>query len=393
MRKALILGSVVVFALALLLVACTGAETTTTTTTTVTVLTTTTVDSVVTTAAATTTSTYPEGTWTLTFNMPLPAADRIAIVSEMWQSEVSARTHGAVRFEYLSGASLTAADKVYDGVVAGDSDLGFFALADTPGGFPVMEFVDMPNGYPSGYVATRVASDFYRRFVPAELDKVHVLAVSATGPQVLLTAEKPVRTLADAEGVVLGGDGVGAAAAALLGAEVHSATPNEVFGLMSEGIIAGTIASRQVLLGRKQAELVGYVTECSSVGSTRTMCLAMSKGKWDGLPVDIRQVLTDVSREYLDYWAKVASANDYDAVAFFRAQPGGEVIAIDASEAALWKIAVRPMIDEKLAAIHDSANGYEAFLLDRLDFWTTNGLSGQECSVWVADNIVVPAVP
>jgi TRAP-type C4-dicarboxylate transport system substrate-binding protein len=390
MRKALILGFVLVLVLALVLAACAGGETTTTTTT---LATTTTPRSVLTTVAATTTSTYPEGTWTFAFNMPLPAADNIAVVGEMWQREISSRTHGAVRFEYFSGASLTGADRVYDGVVTGDSDLGFFALADTPGVFPVMEFLDMPNGYPSGYVATMVANDFYNEFRPAELAKVQVLALSATGPQVLLTAEKPVRTLADAQGVVLGGDGVGAAVAALLGAEGYAADSNRVYDLMSQGVVAGTIAPRAVLLGRRPAELVKYVTECFSVGSTRTMCLVMNKDRWDQLPADIQTIFTDVSREWVEYWAKVASASDYDAMAFFRARPGGEVIDLDTGEAAIWNIAVRPMIDEKLVAIHDATNGYEAFLHERVAFWTEKGVSDEECSAWVAKNLTAPAAP
>lgn len=162
----------------------------------------------------------------------------------------------------------------------------------------------MPNGYPSGYVATMAANDFYDRLRPAELDQVQVLALSATGPQVLLTTGKPLRTLADTEGVVLGGDGVGAAAAALLGADGYAATPNDVYDLMSQGVVAGTIAQRAVLFGRKQAEAVRYVTECFAAGSTRTMCLVMNKDRWDQFPVDIQMVFADVSREFIENWAR-----------------------------------------------------------------------------------------
>ncbi len=396
MKKASILVCVLIFALALLLVlapmlvACDGGDDSTTTAMPTT---TTNARPVSTTVAATTTSTYPEGTWTLTFNMPLPAADKIAVVSEMWQSEITSRTHGAVAFEYFPGTSLSPADKVYDGVLTGVSDLGFFALADTPGVFPVMEILDLPNGYPSGYVATMAANDFCSGFRPAELDHVHVLAVSATGPQVLLNTDKPVRTLADLEGVVLGGDGVGADVAALLGAESYAASPRDVFDLMSQGVVAGTIAPRAVLLGRKQAEVVRYVTECFAVGSTRTMCLVMNKDRWNQLPPGIQRVFTDVSREFEEYWAKVASADDYDAMVSFQVQPGREVISLAPEEAALWKTSVRSLIDQKLVAVHNATTGYEAYMLDRMDYWTKNAPSEAECSAWVAENIAGTKVP
>jgi TRAP-type C4-dicarboxylate transport system substrate-binding protein len=213
----------------------------------------------------------------------------------MWQAEITKRTGGAVKFDYIPGASLTAAKDVYDGVVTGISDLGFSCVAYTPGVFPITELLDMPIGYPEGYVATMVANDFYKEFQPAEFNNVHVLAFYGTGPQCILTTKKSVRTLADAQGLVLRSTGVGAKIASLLGAEGYAAAQNEAYELMSKGVIGGSIAPREVLKGWKQAEVVKYVTECFDIGSITTMYLVMSKDKWDALPADIQQVFTDVS--------------------------------------------------------------------------------------------------
>jgi TRAP-type C4-dicarboxylate transport system substrate-binding protein len=162
---------------------------------------------------------------------------------------------------------------------------------------------------------------------------------------------------------------------------------------MSQGVVAGTIAPRAVLLGRKQAEAVSHVTECFAVGSTRTMCLVMNKDRWNQLPVDIQAVFTDVSQEFIEAWAEVASARDYDAMASFQAQPGREVIALAPEEAALWKTAVQPLIDQKLAAIGGATNDFEAFLLDRMAYWTKYAPAEAECSAWVAEKILAPAAP
>jgi TRAP-type C4-dicarboxylate transport system substrate-binding protein len=389
-KKALILGFVWVFALSMVLVACGSEEVTTTTAGSAT-----TVAQVATTAApVTTVPTYAEGEFTYTFNTFFPATNKIAIVGEMWQNEISTRTNGAVQFEYLPGASLTAANKVYDGVVTGISDLGFSCIAYTPGIFPVMELLDMPNGYPAGYVATHAVNDFYNEFQPPEFDDVHVLAFYGTGPQVLLTTDKPVRTLADAKGLVLRSTGVGATIAGLLGAEGYAASQGEAYELLSKGTIDGSIAPREVLLGWKQAEVVKNVTQCFSIGSITTMYLVMNKDKWDALPPDIQQVFTDVSKEYVEYWAQVASGSDYDAMKYFNELADGrQVIDLSEEESAAWKTAVRPMVDEKLAAIDDTTKGYEAFLLDRIAYWTQNAISEADCSTWVAGNVVVPTAP
>ncbi len=109
MKKALILGLVLVFALAMGVAAC-GEEEETTTTAAPETTTTTAAPETTTTAApeTTTTSTYAAGQWKFTFNTFFPATNNIAIVGEMWQAEITKRTNGAVEFEYLPGASLTA---------------------------------------------------------------------------------------------------------------------------------------------------------------------------------------------------------------------------------------------------------------------------------------------
>ncbi len=377
MKKALIIGFVLVFALGLGLVACGeegGSETT---------------------AGGTgTTVAYAPGTWTFTFNTFFPATNNIAVVGEMWQKEIMESTNGAVEFEYLPGASLTAAKDVYDGVVTGISDLGFSVVAYTPGVFPITELLDMPIGSPAGYVSTMVMNDFYKEFQPAEFDDVHVLAFYGTGPQVVMTTDKPVRALADAKGLVLRSTGVGATIAGRLGAEGYAAAQNEAYELMSKGTIDGTIAPREVLKGWKQAEVVKYVTQCFSIGSATTMYLVINKDKWAELPADIQMIFTETSEKYLEYWAKVSSGYDFDAIVALNAQPGREVIDLDETESAAWKAAVRPIIDEKLAALTAAGftDDYEAYLLERIAYWQGQAPSEEECSTWVKANLATTTV-
>ncbi len=394
MRKAVAWGLVLLLALTMGVVACGGSDETTTTaapTSTATGG----EDTTTTPAGETTdtTSAYAEGTWVFTFNTFFPATNNIAIVGEMWQAEITKRTNGAVKFEYLPGASLTAANKVYDGVVTGISDVGFSCLAYTPGVFPVMELLDYPLGYPDGYTSTMVVNDFYNQFKPAEFDDVHVFCFYGTGPQVLFSTGEPVRALADVEGLVIRSTGVGATIAGLLGAEGYAAAQNEAYELMSKGVIDGSIAPREVLLGWKQAEVVKYVTQCFSIGSITSMYMVMNKDKWDELPADIQQVFNDVTQESIESWAKVGAAYDYDAMVFFNEQQGREVIDLSDEESAAWKAAVRPMIDEKLAALKDAgfADDYEGFVTGKIEEWTTEAVSEEECSAWVKENIKSPS--
>jgi TRAP-type transport system periplasmic protein len=399
MRRVSILVLVLVLALAVGAVACGGEETATTTAATsppttagpATTGAPTTAPPTTAAPQTTTAPTYAQGQWKFTFNTFFPATNNIAIVGEMWQAEITKRTNGAVQFEYLPGASLTPANKVYDGVLNGISDLGFSCIAYTPGLFPVMELLDMPNGYPLGYAATHAVNDFYQNFKPKEFDEVHLLALYGTGPQLVFTTKKPVRSLADVKGLVLRSTGVGASIAKALGAEGYAAAQNEAYELMSKGVIDGSIAPREVLLGWKQAEVVKYVTQAFSIGSITTMYLIINKDKWDSLPPDIQQIFTDVSNEFIESWAKVSSAYDFNAMEFFRQQPGREVIDLAPDEAAKWKEAVQPMMAEKLTAIDDATNGYQKYLLERIQYWTGKAVPDADCAAWVKDNIKSPS--
>jgi TRAP-type C4-dicarboxylate transport system substrate-binding protein len=163
---------------------------------------------------------------------------------------------------------------------------------------------------------------------------------------------------------------------------------------MSKGTIDGTIAPREVLKGWKQAEVVKYVTQCFSIGSATTMYLVINKDKWEELPADIQTIFTETSEKYLEYWAKVSSGYDFDAIVALKEQPGREVIDLDETEAAAWKAAVRPIIDEKLAALTAAGftDDYEAYLLERIAYWQGQAPSEEECSTWVKANLVATSV-
>jgi hypothetical protein len=76
----------------------------------------------------------------------------------------------------------------------------------------------------------------------------------------------------------------------------------------------------------------------------------------------------------------------------FKEQPGREVIELSAEEGAKWAAAVRPMIDEKLAALKAAGltGDYETYLKERITYWRGKAPSAQECSAWAAENVKAP---
>ena len=77
--------------------------------------------------------------------------------------DLNKKLAGKVEITYYTGSTLLSATKVAAGVAHGIADIGLSNLSYTRGRFPVMEMMDMPFGFPSGWVASHVANDFYEQ--------------------------------------------------------------------------------------------------------------------------------------------------------------------------------------------------------------------------------------
>src|SRR5512147_970362 len=136
----------------------------------------------------------------LNYSIFFPAPHKNTVLATEWAQEVEKRTNGAVKITMFAGGTLTPADKCYDGVVKGISDIGMSVLGYTRGKFPLSEVIDLPLGYKSGASATELVNAFYRKFTPKEFDNVKIMYLHAHGPGFLHT-KKPVATLEDLKGM------------------------------------------------------------------------------------------------------------------------------------------------------------------------------------------------
>ncbi|MBN1369954.1 MAG: TRAP transporter substrate-binding protein [Dehalococcoidaceae bacterium] len=321
-----------------------------------------------------------------------PSTHLNSALAEEWIEEIETRSEGRIVINYYPGGSLTAAAAIYDGVVQGISDIGMSCFAYTPGRFPVSELVDLPHGYPNGYVATMAANDYYAEFEPAEMDDVKPLYFHAHGPGVIITTQKKVSTLADLNGLILRATGIGANVVKALGSEGYGASQGETYELMARGVVDGSYTPREVLKGWNQAEVVKYVTNCYEVGNTTMMFVVMNESKWNALPSSLQKIISDVSSEWAEKHGMVWDYYDKAGIDHFLSLgQGREVVELSASEVETWKqIAVEPLIDQyitdKTTLGHDAAS-YEEYLLERVEYWSSRAPSLEESVAWVEENL------
>src|SRR4030042_868962 len=136
----------------------------------------------------------------LNYSVFFPAPHKNAVLATEWAKEIGTRTNGKVQITVFPGGRLTPADKCYDGVVKGISDIGFSVLAYTRGKFPLTEVSDLPMGIKTGVVASKVINDYQKKFKPKEFDEVKVMYLHGHGPGILHT-KKEVKTLQDLKGL------------------------------------------------------------------------------------------------------------------------------------------------------------------------------------------------
>ena len=284
-------------------------------------------------------------TFDFTYSTFFPPTHIQTKVPVAWAKEIEERSNGQIKIKIFTGGSLTPAPQVYDGVVKGISDFGLSVFAYSPGRFPVIAAIDNPLGYPNAFVATRTINEVNRRFQPKELSDVHVCYLYAHGPGLLHTARKPVRTLEDVKGLKIRSTGTSQLIVRALGAAPVAMSQGETYDALKKNIVDGTLVPVEALEGFKQAEVLKYTTLTYSSSYSQGFFVVMNLKKWNALPKDLQEIITDVSKAYECVTAKAWGDSDVSGHAFAQ-KLGQEFITLSDEESAKFKKAVQPVFDQ-----------------------------------------------
>jgi len=295
----------------------------------------------------------------LTYSNFFPPTHIQSKLAEAWCKEVAKRTNGKVKVEYYPGQTLTKAKQCYDGAVTGISDLGFSVLAYTRGRFPVMSAIDLPLGYPSGKVATAVINEVYYKFMPKELLDTKVMYLHAHGPGLIHTKDKMITKLEDLRGGKLRGHGTSANFQKALGATPVPSPMPECYQMIQKGVVQGASYPFEANKGWRLGEVTDYAVAAFSAAYTTSFFVVMNKDKWNALPAAVQNTIEEINSEWVVKHGEAWDASDMEGLKYFLNQ-GGVIIGLDKKEAARWKNAVRPVIDEYIQSMNKKGfNGKE----------------------------------
>jgi len=285
----------------------------------------------------------------LNYSNFFPAPHKNAVLSVERGKEIEKRTNGKVQVTVFPGGTLTPADKCYDGVVKGISDVGMSVLSYTRGRFPLMEVIDLPLGYKSGAAATKLINLYYNKFKPKELDDVKVMYLHAHGPGILHT-KKPVTKLEELKGMKIRSTGTVAKIVGALGGTPVAMPMPETYDALQKGIAEGVMCPIEALQGWKLGEVIKYTTENYGSAYTIGFFVVMNKSKWDSLPPDVQKVIEQVNVEWIDRHCKTWDEIDKLGKEF-ALKLGDKFIPLSKDEDWRWVKAVKPLYDEYVTAM------------------------------------------
>lgn len=300
-------------------------------------------------------------TYNFTYSTFFPPTHIQTKVPEAWAKEIEEKSNGQIKIKIFTGGSLTPAPQIYDGVVKGISDFGLSVFAYSAGRFPVISAVDNPWGFQDAKVATKTINALADELQPKELSDVHVCYLFAHGPGLLHTANKPVRTLEDVKGMKIRSTGTSQLIVKALGGSPVAMSQGETYDALVKNIVDGTLVPMEALEGFKQAEVLKYTTYTYSCAYTQGFFVAMNKGKWESLPEDLQQIITEVSEKYKTITAEAWNESDESGKEFAK-KLGHEFIELSDEESERFKKAVEPVFDSYVEEANKKGVDGEAVL-------------------------------
>ncbi|HSR11358.1 MAG TPA: TRAP transporter substrate-binding protein [Thermodesulfobacteriota bacterium] len=287
----------------------------------------------------------------LSYSIFFPAPHKQTVLATEWAREVEKRTGGKVKINIFPGGTLSPAATCYDGVVKGISDIGMSVLAYTPGRFPLTAVIDLPLGYTSGFSATRLINQYYRKFTPKELEDTRVLYLHAHGPGIL-HSKKPVAKLEDVKGMRVRCTGTVTKIVSALGGAPVAMPMGETYDALNRGMVEGSMAPMESLEGWKWGEVVKSTSESHGAAYSTAFFVVMNKEKWNALPPDIQKAFEQVNQEWVDKTGKLWDDVDRSGKEF-SVKLGNKIIPLSKDENQRWAKAVAPILDEYVKTMKD----------------------------------------
>jgi TRAP-type transport system periplasmic protein len=269
-------------------------------------------------------------------------------VWEPWAEEVAKKSNGTLTIRMYPGGALGPAPATFQRVKAGVADIGYSLQGFTSDQFPRTLLLEMPDVAQDNATATRKLWAVYD-LIKDDYPGVKVLGLLSTGPNVLTTRDKAVRTPDDIKGVRM------RVPSKLVG-EILTATGAspvfmnivEAYNAVQTGVIGGVVTGTSALRGFKLGEVLRYYTDYALGVSPQFV--VMNQASYDKLSPEHKKIIDETTG--LNFSLKGAEVYDKEAIDQLKEEVDrgrGQEIKVTAEQRAQWDRAIRPALDKAAA--------------------------------------------
>ncbi|MAW88842.1 MAG: ABC transporter substrate-binding protein [Phyllobacteriaceae bacterium] len=278
-------------------------------------------------------------------------------VYDPMNESISSATNGEVSLKVFMGGELGPGPaEQYNRAVDGVADIAFGLPGYTASNFPKTLLTELPGVISADTGTEKIVANM--DMLANEYRRVALLALWNNAPNLLFTAQKPVRSLDDLKGLKIR---VPSRNAGLV-VEAWGATPvsmpaPEIYNAMQTGVIDGAMIDATTLNAFKLKEVTKYITTGMET-TISAFFLIMNRDSFADLTGDQQEAVREAGKQAAingnKAWLEIADK----ALAAFKAEEGKEVIELSGEEAARFNAASAPVV-EKVIAEADAA-GLEA---------------------------------
>jgi len=266
----------------------------------------------------------------LRMTTPVPPGDDLAERCQSAMNTFNARAGGAYRMQIFPGGQLASMSESLDAIRTGAVEGGVIPLAAFTGTAPEFGLAELPFLYSSAeanaYAMAAMAA-IYNDILFEKADQKS-LGCIYTGSLNLISTKKPLKTLEDLKGLIVGCDNPSSAnLIAALGGSGIVVDFSEDYSNLQKGVINAKTSALQYMLIAKLYEVARYCTVFHGLGSLYS--ININAEIYDAMPHDIRDILDEemgslaqeLSRYYVTLSYDLADVLEAKGVRYYHLPP------------------------------------------------------------------------
>ena len=291
---------------------------------------------------------------------------------EEMAKRVAEATDGQIKITIYPSETLAKSKDLPDAVASGLADIGWGITGTIPGRFLVFDIFNMPAlGFKDAKMATAAMNHIVEKFPEAAIKELgpetKLLYLASTALDVVGTKDKPVRTMADFQGLKLRSAGSsGTAHLKAMGAVPVMMTPGDIYTNVEKGVIDGWNMPIGGAYNFKLNEVTKYYTLTSNwCGPLFTI---MNANKFNSLPKDLQdKMMSVINRDFAMFDAEGRDKTNASS-AQWAVEKGGELIEVSPEEKAKMQAAAKAIWDKHIADVEAKGLPGKAILEEILKF-------------------------